>query len=190
MPPAQTSATFLAVLPVPAAMSRSQSPEPRASATAASSTPMRHVLHLPETSALALVDPELTLVTETSAREEGSGVDLVADPVDLEADPVDSVASRVDSVASRVDLAVNNSADSREALVPVPHRQTLLASLVSVLLVLPVMTPSRHNRRLQSPKDISTSSFKFKFGCLQNLIAIFYDGYLNNKFISKLKKSL
>ena len=183
MPPAQTSATFLAVLPVPAAMSRSQSPEPRASATAASSTPMRHVLHLPETSALALVDPELTLVTETSALEEGSGVDLVADPVDLEADPVDSVASRVD-------LAVNNSADSREALVPVPHRQTLLASLVSVLLVLPVMTPSRHNRRLQSPKDISTSSFKFKFGCLQNLIAIFYDGYLNNKFISKLKKSL
>ena len=117
MPPAQTSATFLAVLPVPAAMSRSQSPEPRASATAASSTPMRHVLHLPETSALALVDPELTLVTETSALEEGSGVDLVADPVDLEADPVDSVASRVDSVASRVDLAVNNSADSREALV-------------------------------------------------------------------------
>ena len=63
MPPAQTSATFLAVLPVPAAMSRSQSPEPRASATAASSTRTRPAQRRRETFASEAEDLAQTLVT-------------------------------------------------------------------------------------------------------------------------------
>ena len=65
MPLVPTSATFLAVLSVPAEMSRSLNPEPRVSATVASSTPMRPAPPRQETSASVVVDLEPTLAMET-----------------------------------------------------------------------------------------------------------------------------
>ena len=102
MPLELISATSLAELSELAVMFRSLNPGRRASATVASSTPMRPVPPHQETSALEVEGLELTLVTETLELEldsrEVSREVLVAGLLDLEV-----LAAKVSS-ASLVDL--------------------------------------------------------------------------------------